>query len=126
MHGRPKRFNGSWYTSVFVHYYPKDTWDKSTIELENHYAIPPSWDRKLQPADMTEQQAANYTELEMLGTTFNEPGCPNGWCRTQNTIQWGGPGQEGYWIAPTGDRYPFHPERRLTNHDDGTSNTAEL
>ena len=21
-HGRPKKFNGSWYTSVFSHYYP--------------------------------------------------------------------------------------------------------
>jgi predicted 2-oxoglutarate/Fe(II)-dependent dioxygenase YbiX len=23
LHGRPRPFNGSWYTSVFVHYYPR-------------------------------------------------------------------------------------------------------
>jgi len=25
-HGRPKRLNGSWYSSIFVHYYPKHGW----------------------------------------------------------------------------------------------------
>jgi prolyl 4-hydroxylase len=25
-HGRPKRFNGSWYSSVFAHYYPTHGW----------------------------------------------------------------------------------------------------
>ena len=28
LHGRPTRFKGKWYSSIFVHYYPKD-WDVS-------------------------------------------------------------------------------------------------
>mmetsp|Transcript_24222 Transcript_24222/g.38908 ORF Transcript_24222/g.38908 Transcript_24222/m.38908 type:complete len:193 (+) Transcript_24222:72-650(+) len=40
LHGRPRRFNGKWYTSIFTHYYPKG-WTKSTQEVMR--TIPPSW-----------------------------------------------------------------------------------
>jgi hypothetical protein len=35
-HGRPRRFSGSWYTSVFVHYYPRHGWFDVNHELEAH------------------------------------------------------------------------------------------
>ncbi len=29
LHGRPKRFKGKWYSSIFVHYYPAENWEVS-------------------------------------------------------------------------------------------------
>lgn len=46
----------------------------------------------------------------MHETTFEEPSCQHGWCGTQWSKKWSGPGQEGYWIAPTGERIPFDPK----------------
>jgi hypothetical protein len=45
VHGRPTKFNGTWYTSLFVHYYPKYGWYYVDHELEAHYAVPPIWDK---------------------------------------------------------------------------------
>ena len=30
LHGRPKRFKGKWYSSLFVHYYPAEDWNVSS------------------------------------------------------------------------------------------------
>ena len=32
LHGRPRRFNGKWYSSVFIHYYPAENWNVSVCE----------------------------------------------------------------------------------------------
>jgi len=37
-HGRPRRLNGSWYSSIFVHYYPKHGWYEKNHALESHYS----------------------------------------------------------------------------------------
>jgi hypothetical protein len=29
LHGRPKKFKGKWYSSIFVHYYPANNWSVS-------------------------------------------------------------------------------------------------
>jgi len=29
LHGRPKKFKGKWYSSIFVHYYPAENWKVS-------------------------------------------------------------------------------------------------
>lgn len=50
-HGRPKKFNGSWYSSVFTHYYPVG-WDKPKRRMDAHYAVPPHWNTD--PKDFTE------------------------------------------------------------------------
>ena len=64
-HGRPRPFNGSWYSSVFVHYYPtngyKDTFDK----LAKVNRIPPHWSKE--PTTQYE------IPLAMHGTTMEEP-----------------------------------------------------
>jgi hypothetical protein len=103
LHGRPTKFNGSWYTSIFVHYYPKEGWNEVDREVEAHYAIPPSWANDPPVGEPTQPK------LEMIETSFTEPECPHSWCRTQNTIRWSGPAVHGYLTRPTQERVPFHP-----------------
>ena len=85
--------------SVFVHYYPAIGWNEVNHELEAHYAVPPHWHEQ---ADRTSEH-----ELVMVKTSMKEPNCPNEWCRTQDTIQWGGPAEHGVWIAPNQVRHPL-------------------
>lgn len=111
-HGRPQKFIGSWYTSVFVHYYPKYGWMDEGIDRrqEKVFAIPPHWHQ----APTTH----NEIPLQMAGTSMKEPTCPHQWCQTQNAIQWNhGPGQEGYWIAPTGEKFPLVERLECVDHD---------
>ena len=100
-HGRPRKLNGSWYSSVFVHYYPKHGY-KGVFDPDGRaYAIPPHWQ---------EAPTAHYEiPVQMHSTAFEEPDCPNGWCGTQYSKLWSGPGEEGYVIAPTGEKIPFQP-----------------
>lgn len=136
-HGRPKRFNGGWYSSLFVHYYPSNGWFEQNHALEAHYAIPPSWgttstqpqvelpEQATEPLTETtamdssssspleqqqQQQQQRPRKLRMIGTSMIEPDCPNRWCRSEESVQWSGPGKEGVWIAPTGETYPFDPQ----------------
>jgi hypothetical protein len=102
-HGRPHTFKGSWYSSVFVHYYPKYGWAESDHDVDKHYAIPPTW--KDQPASHFE------IPLETRGTGVTEPSCPNNWCATDHTIKWSGPAEKGYWHAPNMEKYPFEPKK---------------
>ena len=101
-HGRPKRLNGSWYSSLFVHYYPRDGWSDTNHQLEAHYIVPPVWSDP--PTSHKE------VPLQMVGTSLTEPSCANEWCRSETSIQWSGPGEEGFWIAPDGTKHEFHPQ----------------
>lgn len=101
-HGRPRRLNGSWYTSVFAHYYPKHGWSDKNHELETHYAVPPHWAQD-PPAQRKQRK------LQMVGTTMKEPACPDDWCRTQDTVKWSGPGEKGFWIDPLFNKHTFNP-----------------
>lgn len=96
IHGRPKRFKGSWYTSLFVHYRPEE-WDEEAAVLETHYAIPPHW-HTAEPPD------PRLEEVVMIGTSMKEPDCPDEWCGTKDTVKWNGPGIEGKVIS-TGFQY---------------------
>jgi hypothetical protein len=102
-HGRPKKFNGSWYSSLFVHYYPTHGWYDQNHELEAHYGVPPRW-ANAAPGLNTEPV------LEMVGTSMKEPNCPDNWCRGQDSVKWSGPGEDGYWIDPTFNKHEFHPK----------------
>jgi hypothetical protein len=110
LHGRPKMFNGSWYSSIFVHYFPTYGWQQTDHVMEGHYAIPVDWDEDI-PA---EERIS--TPLVMLGTSFKEPSCPNAWCRGEHTIKWSGPAKAGVWIAPNMEEIPFEP--RLVPRDE--------
>jgi hypothetical protein len=70
-HGRPSRFKGKWYTSVFVHFYPKEGWNTIDRDLECHYAVPPNW---------YETQPSTFEKLRWVGASALEPECPNSWC----------------------------------------------
>ena len=109
-HGRPKVLNGSWYSSLFVHYYPKHGWYEKNHEMEAHYAVPPRW--KDVPSG-----PRTVDKLQMVGTSLKEPDCDSDWCRASNSVKWSGPGEDGYWIAPTMEKYPFHPKPGMYNQE---------
>lgn len=102
-HGRPQRFKGSWYTSVFVHYYPTEGWMDIDHDREVHYSVPPIWSEP----PPTERK---HPRLEMIGTAMREPDCKNDWCRLENSIKWGGPAVHGYWIDANQEKHPFNPQ----------------
>lgn len=82
-HGRPKRFNGTWYSSIFTHYYPQD-WDADTLNLETHYRVPPGWELTQNEADTD-----GLDELIVSETSFREPNCEHEWCAlSKNTKKW--------------------------------------
>jgi hypothetical protein len=80
-HGRPKRYNGKWYSSIFTHYYPVD-WDSKRNEMDSHYRIPPGWHTK--PEEVVEE----LDELIVTETSFKEPGCEHEWCALKKTTKW--------------------------------------
>jgi len=90
-HGRPHKFKGSWYSSIFVHYYPVG-WDVDKRMSEVHYAVPPHWINK--PPEETDQD-----KLVMVGTSMKEPDCENVWCSLKNTVKWRGPAIDGEVIS---------------------------
>lgn len=103
-HGRPQRFKGSWYSSVFVHYYPKFGWKDRDHLLDRHYAVPPTWAKKLKH---------NFEiPLQMVGTGLTEPKCPNNWCQSEYSIKREGhPVEHGKLITPMGEEFDFLPKR---------------
>jgi hypothetical protein len=95
MHGRPKKMNGQYYSSLFSHYYPVD-WDRQVIENNIHYRIPGDWDV------VAKREAGDETEdLLMIETSMKEPQCPDAWCGLKHTKQWYGPAP-GYGKVLTG------------------------
>lgn len=103
-HGRPRPFKGSWYSSVFVHYYPTFGYKESFDNNAKVDAIPPHWEA--QPT------TKNEIPLQMHGTTMEEPTCPNYWCNTETSKKWSGPGEEGYVINPDGTKRVLDPSKR--------------
>uniref|UniRef100_A0A7S1ZC40 Uncharacterized protein n=1 Tax=Trieres chinensis TaxID=1514140 RepID=A0A7S1ZC40_TRICV len=86
-HGRPKPFNGLWYSSLFIHYYPED-WPAGKIKMDAHYRVPPSWHKQMPKEDGLE-------DFVVIETSVKEPQCEHGWCGMKNTVKWSGPA-EGY------------------------------
>jgi hypothetical protein len=97
-HGRPKKFSGSWYSSIFVHYTPTDGWKDIDHKMEAHYAVPPVWNTPptLEPP---------LDELQMVGTSMKEPDCPDEWCALPDTVKW--PDIEGTYgqVLTTGHKH---------------------
>mmetsp|Transcript_23033 Transcript_23033/g.54378 ORF Transcript_23033/g.54378 Transcript_23033/m.54378 type:complete len:363 (+) Transcript_23033:52-1140(+) len=109
-HGRPHRFNGSWYSSVFVHYYPKYKWAETDHMLKRHYAVPPTW--------VKHPEHHFEVPLRMVGTGMTEPYCPNNWCQSQYTIKREKrPVEHGKLITPTGEVLDFDPTKRVECRD---------
>jgi len=99
-HGRPTTFIGSWYTSLFVHFYPKGSWSRENHELDSHYAVPPDW-AKVVPND-------TFPELKVVGTSILEPSCPDKWCNMKIAKHLEGPGQYGTVLTTNGKKYSLN------------------
>jgi len=96
LHGRPRPFNGAWYTSLFLHYYPVG-WDGEKLHLDTHHRIPPNWD------DIKKTSFENDVEdAVVLEVSFYEPSCKDQWCALQNAKRWDGPGEEGKVLTSAG------------------------
>ena len=81
-HGRPRPLKGSWYCSIFSHYYPED-WDVENFHWESHYGVPPHW------ADFKQgEEERERASLEVVGTALNEPECEEGWEGLKESILW--------------------------------------
>ena len=97
LHGRPIPFNGSWYTSLFLHYSPledKALWNDSTlrkVEEEPHFAIPPHWNEERTHVHSNNDgrsissSSSPPPRLRMVDTAMMEPECPPyQWCLLNN------------------------------------------
>jgi hypothetical protein len=82
LHGRPRRFIGEWYTSIFVHYYPRDMEDRALSDVL--YRVPPHWGESVErgPVD----------NFEMVDTFCKELDCHDEWCALQESVVVRGPG----------------------------------
>jgi len=85
-HGRPRKFNGLWYSSLFTHYFPED-WEAGKIKQDAHYRVPPNW-------EYTVPKVEGIATLDVVETSLKEPECEHGWCGMQNTLKWSGPAEE--------------------------------
>lgn len=102
-HGRPRPFSGSWYTSVFVHYYPTYGYKETFDPLAKVDRIPEHW---------ADEPSTQYEiPLRMHGTTMEEPLCPNYWCNTKYSKKWSGPAEEGYIMHPDGTKSVLDPTK---------------
>ena len=134
-HGRPIPLHGSWYTSIFVHYYPKyEEWTTRDHFQEMFFSVPPKWNEEFllehrdgqrqrhsqQQSQSQQSQSSSLSKLpalELTDFTFTEPSCPNKWCNSQHAIPFpSSHGQEddtmvvleeGVWMGPNGQRYPL-------------------
>ena len=106
-HGRPKPFQGSWYTSLFLHYYPAN-WDANKIVLDTHYRIPPTWNHVIPMQEGLEKLVA-------IGNSYKEPDCKYQWCALNETTIYSGPAVFGYVFTPSGQRL-----LKIDDIDDGT------
>jgi len=79
LHGRPLPLEGSWYTSLFLHYSPAGNWPLAEEDWAAQYAIPDHWE-----SVMEGEEYLDLPQLQMVDTAMIEPGCPNLWFETGN------------------------------------------
>jgi hypothetical protein len=83
LHGRPRPFDGEWYTSLFVHYYPT-LLQAEEMELDTHYRVPPHWMESV----ITSPEEDDF---EIVSTFIRELNCPDEWCALENSQKLHGP-----------------------------------
>jgi hypothetical protein len=132
-HGRPRRLNGLWYSSLFVHYYPKHGWYEQDHKMEAHYAVPPIWSDEPSSSSVSDSSdnTAVIPRLQMVGTSLKEPDCTDDWCGLATAQRWNyGPGRHGYWLTPYGEARPLLLQKTTTTatvsttDDDRSSSTT--
>lgn len=108
-HGRPKKFNGEYYSSLFSHYYPK-YWNHEERQLDIHYRIPSSeiWREAASTTtkggkeEEKESGVAEINDMSLISLCVKEPQCEHEWCRLKDAKKWYGPGPE-YGQVLSGD-----------------------
>jgi hypothetical protein len=106
-HGRPTYFNGSFYTSLFVHFYPKDPeWARHDHDLDGHFALPPDWSEVIH---------SEHPRVIVHGTSIMMPDCPDAWCPLADADHYEGPGEYGVVMTGGGKRYSLE----LDEEEDG-------
>jgi hypothetical protein len=101
-HGRPTYFDGSFYTSLFVHFQPKNPeWRRHDHDLDSHYAVPPDW-FEVVPSD--------EPRVIVHGTSIMMPDCPDSWCPLSDAEQYEGPGEYGVVLTGGGVTYSLELE----------------
>jgi hypothetical protein len=105
LHGRPRPFKGTWHTSVYAHYRPAHGWLHSNVLREAFIAVPPQF--------FFEEHSGTrkHRKLVMVGTSYTEPGSPDGWHGTVDTVKWSGPAKAGFLMTPGLEPAPFHPKK---------------
>lgn len=100
VHGRPIPLEGSWYTSLFLHYSPKD-WPFEQEEWKSQYAIPDHWEDVATPGG--DHNESILPRLEMVDTAMIEPACPYSWCGArESAITWEGVTKHGIAMSSHG------------------------
>jgi len=95
VHGRPKMFNGDYYSSLFTHYSPVTDWHGHQDWTEEY--IPDSYEER------QEKEAGDSSEdLIFDDYALIEPSCAHGWCGYRDSVKWYGPAP-GYGKLLTGD-----------------------
>ena len=119
LHGRPIPFDGSWFTSLFLHYSPID-WPLQ--EWEAQYAIPDHWESEATSTTTTTSSSSsddynndqNLPRLQMADTAMLEPDCLHGWCALtdgSSSMWWEGETKAGVAISSHGSETILQLER---------------
>mmetsp|Transcript_46037 Transcript_46037/g.107336 ORF Transcript_46037/g.107336 Transcript_46037/m.107336 type:complete len:411 (-) Transcript_46037:451-1683(-) len=82
LHGRPARFRGKWYSSIFVHYKPVG-WPFHTVDAQ--FGVPPGWLDEPIPEELRAREAP--PQLHLSSTGLFEPGCMHGWCLLTESVR---------------------------------------
>ena len=110
-HGRPSKYKGEFYSSLFLHYYPKD-WQGSDRIMDIHYRIP---ERSIWADPSKRKENDGINELTLHQLCVKEPGCEHEWCRLNDTVKWNGP-SPGYGKVMSGDRI-IHELKNIPSED---------
>jgi len=98
LHGRPKMFNGDYYSSLFTHFSPD--------LAETDWYVNRNWVQWYVPDNYEERQEKeagdSFDDLIYDDSDHTEPSCAHGWCGYRDSLKWHGPAP-GYGKLLTGD-----------------------
>jgi hypothetical protein len=106
-HGRPRRMEGTWYTSLFVHFRPVHAPTSPDLTFSEyiqdvdwtiHHRVPPHW-----PSRYETKANVNIQTLVTPETFAYEPDCDDGWCELKEALVMGGPAPNDYGKVLTGN-----------------------
>ncbi|CAB9515879.1 expressed unknown protein [Seminavis robusta] len=126
LHGRPIPFEGSWYTSLFLHYSPQD-WPFEGRSWEPQYAMPDHWEEVRPYSDSDQEQfGESLPHLIAVDTAMYEQGCPNKWCGVQDKASWNGVAKTNVAVTSHGIEEVLSIVEKASNSEETTVRDDEL